>query len=40
MQATVKMAEASGVVEFDDEEVLHFDERNKPTNTARSDLNI
>jgi hypothetical protein len=37
------MAEASGVVELDDEEVLQFIERSKAANTVRktrSDLNI
>jgi hypothetical protein len=37
------MAEASGVVELDDEEVLQFIERSEAANTVRktrSDLNI
>jgi hypothetical protein len=33
------MAEVSGVVELDDEEVLQFNERNEAAKT-RSDLNI
>jgi hypothetical protein len=38
----VKMAEASGVVELEDEEVLQFIERSEAANTmgkTRSDLN-
>jgi hypothetical protein len=30
------MAEASGVVKFDDEEVLQFNERNKAANTVKT----